>query len=617
MIKISLYLFLLCSSLQGLAQPFGEDPRFRYFLRSRLPQFTWQENEGLGKLFLAQHLPQTWIKQLRLGPPSENLDAHFGDLRLDLRDQPAGQQLHLAPSLSSLGEFQHDLYANWYDAPLQVQIFLNTQLNRHKVDRNADQWLDLPLSQRIAFRSIWTVFAPRYLSKTSIDIFNLRAQDGQTPFVPRLHSGSTLFYGSVQAAQHLALSSKHQMNLAQTNEHTDLLSMELVLNTHEHQASYGLRNYQGNEWRVALRPRFTHKIENGQNLFHFGLAYEYHRIEEQLDSLRLGRIASFGGAYLGYSTKPLKGLKLSLQTHIQYHNLAGLLLLPQLHLDYELGRTAFSLEAGRSSRYANLLSEYQNFWMSNRQALIQGDYTKPEQAWFIGLGTQVQVFKPLYQTLKLFWQIRGQWTQFQGLWLPNWEADPQLLRFEWRSRSAPRYWLQQGLSLQGNWPALALDLDLFYLWEHWLVQDGRPNILRPSHGLSPRLSLRPRWYYAAQEDLYKAYEPLELSLTWQVLSPQRLPDNAQGYPLSSPWVQRLDAQLRWDLHHFWSNNKQRPKANRFLLSLILGLDNLGNHRQNLPYWTAQQPFSSSFDAGMVWNSFMPRRWYFGLKWGWD
>lgn len=586
-----------------IAQSLGEDVYIRYYLGRSIQRTKLANETGLGKFLLFKNIPANWILEYQRTNALEDIQGLFGAV-----EPKFGWLRNRSFSLdfrgSDLGELDLSFRGNLELKKIMGHLSVNGHWANQKNDFNQDGYLDLPLKKRIFLYNSWAVYLNNFTSINNIWFLGMEHQGGQMAFDSGSDFLTTNAYGYGGGLTHFVGESTNYV--AARKKDMFLINFRVV--DHKQNNYYGQKQYTGKEWGIDTKAQYSYRLDNGFDMFLFGLNYRYQTIRETLDTLQVERQESFGGGYVGYETFFGKKFKLSTRINIAYHNLARWVFVPHLRFDATIFKfLSANVFGGSGMRYANVLTENANFLISNRTVKIL-EPLRPEQAWYYGAsvtyGNWINMGWDVYTSMNLQFYH----TIYQNKVIMDMDSDVYAIAFSNLDGRAEKLSFELDAQLRLTKPQIGLNIDYRLDFIHSTINNNY--VREPFYslhnvliGLDYRLVFRGRYI-------------CDIASQFHWYSPQRLPNVAHKsataagplYPLISPDVFRWDMKITLP---FYNWIRGRNKAKNFVF--YFGVDNILNSVQELRHIGYDKPFDQNFDGGLFWNSTVGRRFYGGVK----
>ncbi|CAA6829135.1 MAG: TonB-dependent receptor [uncultured Aureispira sp.] len=598
--QLLLLLVFILTSSASIAQSLGEDVYIRYYLGRSIQRTKLFDETGIGKFIAFRNIPSNWILEYQRTNALEDIQGLFGAVKPNFSFLN-NKSFLLDFKGSSLGELDFSFRGKMDFKKVIGELNVNGHWGNQRNDSNQDNYLDLDLKKRIFLHNSWSFFLKNFTSVNTIWFLGMETQGGQLNFNKASDYLTNNAYGNGIGVTHFVGESS---NFIATRS-KDMLLINFRVVDHTQNNYYGLQAYTGKEWSVDAKAQYSYRLDNGFDLFQFGLNYRYQTIRESLDSLDLERKESFGGGYVGYETFFGKKFKLSTRVNVAYHNLASWIFVPHLRLDAtllkSLSATAFG---GSGMRYANVLSENAQFLLSNRSVKIE-EALLPERAWYYGAsvnyGTWLKLGLDFYTSLN----VQVYHTIYQNKIILDLDSDAYAMSFHNQDGKAEKLSFELDAQIRLAKPQIGLNIDYRLDFIHSTINNQYVREpLSSMHNLLLALD-----YRLMIQNVYIC----DITSQFHWYGPQRLPNvsvktgGGFSYPLESPSVSRWDLKLSFP---FYAWVKRSTKWKNFIF--YAGIDNLLNEVQPLSYINGEQPFDQNFDGGLFWNSTLGRRYYGGF-----
>ncbi len=601
------YSFFLLFWTQPLlwGQSLHEEASLSYYWKNKLGDSRLYTDNGLGKSIWIKNLPANWVAAYAFEDFSLQTDGPFGGMLLAPRFMP---KFSVASAISQWGEKDVSFRGQLNFKKVSTKLELNGFHVNHPIDRNHDGFTDLDQKERFFVSNSWDAHVPNYSSSNRIQFMGLRERGGQ---MIAFSDTATQAYETGLNFQQLALQSQHLIAVRKK----DLLLVDLKLKDHMQRRSWGNRTYEGAEWMVDAQAHYEYHLENEFDIFRFGLQFRQQRFDERLDSTNLQREEWVGGGFLGYDSYWEKHLQFITHINIIYHNLEGLLMSPNLKVNYSpIKALTLHTFGGQGWRYANPLTEYSQFLYSNRSVVLPATALRAERAWYYGVGVSASQWVNLWEDvpfLSFFVAGNSRFTHriYEQQVVADLDSDPYQVQFYNLAEGERAYKLSWELDAQLSWSQPSITFNMDYRYD--FAQTTMNGVLRELP-----LYSRHNWLfnlnYVCRIPLWKTtIHCFNLNSDWYVQSPQRLPDvraKSNEFGLQSERFVRWDLSLEFPIYD-WIPGQSRWK--NFLLKV--GFDNLNNRIQSTVFVNAANPFSPEFDAALRWNTPIERRFYSSLS----
>jgi len=467
-----------------------------------------------------------------------------------------------------------------------------------KIDRDEDNFLDLPLLTRYMIANKWKYgneLASGWHCRLGLRYTDEQRIGGQTSFDPSSDKGSTTNYGqNVNIQQPEAwiksgyrFNEKHHLVLLASSFHQQQQSYfgSVRYDAQQTNAYTNLQyelNYSGNELKTGITYRhldLTEHIDFTDTLLERSYNGHYHRME------------SIPGIF-AENTIHLFNEKLTWIAGIRGddHNQFGFRITPRTLVKYDITpRTIVRANVGTGWRTVNLFSENIGLLVSSRDIVFE-EMLKPEQAFNTGVNL-TQKFESADENLSGYFSADLYHTQFSNQIFPDYDSSPTLAIVRNFTGTA----VSNGFQAEFN-------LKLFKRFD-WKTGYNFLDVYRMINGEKQLLPFNPRhkllgsWSYKPLSDQFH----VDVNVHWY--GEQRLP-NTQSNPES---FRRPDCSKPYTL----VNAQFTYSWTRF--EVYLGCENIFDFRQLRPIIGWQDPFSPYFDTSSVWGPTRGREVYGGVR----
>jgi outer membrane receptor for ferrienterochelin and colicins len=459
------------------------------------------------------------------------------------------------------------------------------------MDRNGDQFADMPTGSQINLMNRWSWHAPGSNWEGQAGVLAIRDErrGGQLEALnPEENSDSLWQFNSV--GERLELYGKNGYLFDDNDFHS--IGLIYSANIDRRRASFGTRNYDAEQRSFYFNSIYQNMLGSKKHQYLAGISLQMDNITETLTESDLtyynqDRQEVVPGAYVEYNYEPDPALTLVAGTRIDYNSYFDqVFITPRFNLRYNFTEnTTFRIGGGRGQRTPNLVAENFSVLASGR-TLDFGTWRGPEIAWNTGAS--------LVQELDLGMEassfiVDAFYTWFQTKLVTDLDYNrlsAHLINGE-GSRS---------LSLMGQLELTPVErLDIRLAYKYLKAQENFRNGLNSSYFVPEHRAFvnmayetRNRWKF-------------DLTINW--FGSRRLPSSA-GAPQE---FQRFD----WS-PDFFTMNAQINKVFENGLELFAGADNVLDFRQLDPIVSAADPSSPYFDANYAWGPVFGRNIYAGL-----
>ncbi|MDL1913959.1 MAG: TonB-dependent receptor [Bergeyella sp.] len=360
---------------------------------------------------------------------------------------------------------------------------------------------------------------------------------------------------------------------------------------------YGLRNYRGDQSAFYSNLVYEDIMGNTNHKYKLGVSFLYDGYNEYYQAQNYKREERVPGIFYEYT---LSGVEYTLVAgaRADFHNLAGTQLSPRLNFKYTIfPKTTLRFSLGRGFRTANIFAENQQFFVSNRDLVIndsQGKIygLKPEIAWNFGGSLQKEFNFLGRKSSVMFDAFR---TNFKDQVLVDLDDSPQKMVFyNLEGRSFAN-------SIQVEWELMpAKNLELRLAYKYYDVRATYEDGIREVPFVAKNRGFAHLSYMTSKNTKGKFWS---FNSTLNLVGSQRVPNTYKN---------PTEFQMISYSAPYYTVNVQVSRTFSSRFRGYLGIENLTSTTQKNPIIDAKNPFGNYFDGGMVYAPIMPANFYLGI-----
>ena len=468
----------------------------------------------------------------------------------------------------------------------------------NKIDRDKDNFLDLPLLTRYLVFNKWKYGNDGdwgWNSRIGVRFLNESRIGGQTFFDAKSDEGNTNVYGQTVNINLPEIWTKTGYRL------NDEQSITLFASAYfqDQNSFFGTVRYQANQ--INFYGNIQYELNYKDHNLKTGISHRHLNLEENILFTENALQRTYAGDYkrlenitglFAENTMRFFDDKLTWIVGLRgdHHNQFGFNLTPRTLLKYDLKpKTILRANIGTGWRTVNLFSENIGLLVSSRD-IIFAEQLEPEKALNYGINI-TQKFDTKDENLSGYFSADYYRTDFQNQIFPDYDTDPTkaiIQNFEGTSISNG---FQAEMYLK-IWQRFELKTGYNYL-DVYRINGETKQVLpfNPKHKVLTTFGYKP---------LTNKFH-FDMNVHWY--GRQRLP-NTQSNPIefqrpdfSEPYT-IVNAQFTYSFKKF---------------EIYLGCENIFNFRQNRPIISSQDPFSPYFDTSSVWGPTRGRETYLGVR----
>lgn len=587
-------------------QLLGLTGKYVQMMTENLPNF-----RGVSSLYGLSYVPGPWMSAISVAKGSASVingyEGMAGQISVDYKKPLGSEKIFLNAYMST--EEMVEVNAN---ASVLLNDKWSTALLVHgdwlerSHDGNHDGFLDMPRKTQYNVMNRWQYktnmfnvqFGAKYLDETRLG--------GQKGFKKSMRDriGKGNLYGiGIDTRRYEGF-----LKWGYLMPRYENTSMALLVNyaDHDQNSYYGARDYDVRQQTLFVNYIYQSIFgSNKDQNFSAGLSFNYDRYDESFreylpETERRTSIVDFdrtervAGAFFQYTGHFWEKLTIMAGLRYDYHNLYDGLLTPRLHIAFQADDyTMLKLSAGRGARSINVLADNSYLLASAHPIYVNGkllaenpeelDLLDMEKAWNFGIQLN-RKFILFGRVLNI--NLDYYRTDFTDQVVTDNETDPHKVNF---------------YNLKGDSYSNCYQAEVKYelIPRFDVLGAFRYNDVKTTTG--GKLLRRPlQSKYKGLVNLSYAtnMRKWQFDFTTQFNGAGRLPGEAGNF------------------ESFRIMNAQVSKFFR-RWSIYAGCENIGDFMQKNPIIAADEPWGTDFDSSKIWGPIHGRKFYIGLRFGWD
>ena len=554
---------------------------------------------GASQIYGLTFTPGTWIQSIQItkgaGSVVNGFESIAGQINTEIQKPSSDAPIFINAYTSVNGRQEFNAHFNTkFNEKWSAGSYVHVNQRTQKFDKNADQFLDVPISKQINILNRWQYTDPSkgWVGFASLRFLDDSKQTGSIIFDPKVHKNTTSFWGSEIETKRLDASVKIGYVFPETTYKS--FGFQSAYSNHDQDSYFGLRRYEIEHKSFFTNLLFNSIISNTKNKFKTGINFSFDEYNEQVDLIDYQRRDEVVGAFFEYSYDSLDKLSLTAGVRIDSHNRLGTFITPRLHVRYNpWERSVLRASIGSGRKVANIFAENQKLFGTNRLIQVRENEgsvygLRPEKAWNYGLSFRqgFTLFEKLGDVTVDFYR-----TQFEDQVVVDWEQASHI-RF---------------YNLEGSSYANSFQLEIDYVpfrntalrlaYKNYQVKTtyGTQTLQKP---LQPKQRFFANFEYRLENE--EKGSQWKADWTYHFVGEQRLPTNSRdGVGFLSKSYGLLNMQIT------------RVFSTQF--EVYLGGENLGNYKQLNPIVGSENPFGTTFDTSLVYAPIFGKMFYAGLR----
>lgn len=383
---------------------------------------------GLSTVYGMTGIPNSLVERIEVvkGPASSlyGSQAVGGLINVITRDATLARTLSLDTYYTGWGEFNLDLGHKFRIGKTDVLTGVNYFNYDEPIDQNGDNFTDLTLQHRISVFQKWN------FSRPSGKLFTLAGRffyedrwGGEMQWTPEFRGGDEI-YGESIYTRRVEVFGKYELPFGRN------LSADFSFTDHDQNSVYGDTEFLARQRIGFTQLLWSPRTEKHDLLFGAALRYDFYNDNTTATSGLLGDQPSevvIPGVFVQDEIKMGEQFTWLLGMRYDYDKRHGNIFTPRTALKWALtDNDILRLNAGTGFRVVNLFTEDHAALTGAREVIIE-ESLKPEQSWNINLNYLKKIYADngTYYNLEL----SGWYTRFSNLILPDYDTDPQEIRY--------------------------------------------------------------------------------------------------------------------------------------------------------------------------------------------
>lgn len=556
--------------------------------------------EGLSFTYGISSFPGIAIEQISVSKGANSvIQGHqsiSGQLDVQLSDPEQTPPLLINAYVNNFGEQQFNIRTVFSGKKWNNLSVIHLVRPANRVDGNGDDFLDVPLTNRVALINKWKYGRETdwgWNTEINMRWLNESRTGGQTGFRASNDTGSTTIYGQNIRFQQPEIWGKTRFRFNNENEFALLYSGY----GHFQDSYFGNLHYRGTQWSTNNRFQYERKYNNHRWVS--GVSMRYFSTDEEIDLIN-DTLRTFDGVYsrsenvLGVYTEHTWNFfenRISLMTGIRadQHNQYGLRVTPRFFGKFKINeRSTFRVSAGSGWRVVNVFSENIQMLSSNRNIIINANL-QPEEAFNTGINFTHDIdWKRMgitgYVTMDYYY------TQFQNQVFPDYLSSGTEI-------------IIQNFDGESTSHAGQVDLNLNYKQVEFKVGYNYLDVFQKAENGKQTLPFTPNNRWMSALSYQTKNEKWKIDLHYHRTGVQRLPET-QSNPIPFQRPEFSEAFQTFNFQVTLSLDK---------IDFYTGCENIFNYKQANPIISAHDPFSRFFDTSSVWGPIRGREFYIGFR----
>jgi len=553
---------------------------------------------GASQAYGLSFTPGTWVESIQItkgaGSVVNGYESISGQINTELLKPVKEIPFFLNVYGSSDSRFELNTHLTQkIDSLWSTSLLVHGNMRVSKNDMNDDGFLDNPLGNQINVMNRWQYSNPNtgWVSFLNARFMTDEKQTGQIDFDAKKDKFTTNYWGSEINTQRFDFSSK--IGYVWKDMPYQSIGFQNAYTMHNQDSYFGFRTYDIKQKSFYSNLIFNSIIDNTLNKFSTGLNFTSDDYQEYVFGNDVSRKDNSLGAFFEYTYDNTDNFSVIFGGRADYHNRLGFFLTPRLHARYNPWTDAvLRFSAGRGKRSANIFAENQNLFGSSRSFNVLDNSGKiyglnPEIAWNYGFGF-LQKFTWL--GMKSDASVDFYRTDFQNQAVVDLFEVNQVNFYNLKGKS-----YANSLQVEFNTEIIKhLNFRSAYKYYDIKTDYASGSFQRP-------LQAKHRFFSNLEFETHikekgKQWK-FDYTLNW--FGKQQLPNTNNQLPNFSPT--------------FIVMNSQITRTFSSVFEMYVGVENLGNYKQEKAIVGAENPFGTNFDTSAIYAPVFGQMFYAGLR----
>ncbi len=558
--------------------------------------------QGLSYTYGISSVPGTLVDNIYVSKGANSViqgyESISGQINVETKDPDKTDKLLLNFYMNNFMEKHFNANYTFKRGKWSNLTVLHSVQPANKIDRDADNFLDLPQLTRYMVLSKWKYGNENdwgWSSRVSLRFLNEQRVGGQTSFNPEIHKGSTSIYGQsiiinqpeIRSRIGYRLNDKHNIVLFTSAFHQNQNSFFGTVKYNAQQTNfYGNLQYEFNYNNSNLKTGISYRHLNlNENIAFTDTALQ------RTYAGNYNRLENIPGLFAENTVRLLKD-KLTWITGVRgdHHNQFGFIVTPRTLIKYDLTpKTIIRANLGTGWRTVNLFSENIGLLVSSRD-IVFAEQLQPERAVNFGFNL-TQKFETTDDFITGYFSTDYYRTDFQNQIFPDYDTDPKKAIIKNFTGTSISNGFQAELYLK-IWQRFEFKSGYNYLDVYQKIGGSKQLLpFNPMHKVIMTFGYKP---------LTSKFH-IDMNVHWY--GEQRLPVTTsnpvefQRSGFSKPYT-IVNTQVTYTFKKF---------------EVYAGCENVFDFRQLQPIVSWQNPFSPYFDTSFVWGPTRGREIYAGVR----
>lgn len=577
---------------------------------SQLTQEMIPGARGLAVNYGNAYTPGTWINSIQvtkgIGSVVNGFESIAGHINTELHKPDVKEKMYFNAYASEGGRYEANLIlAQKKSAAFSQSILLHSSILNLRTDHNEDGFLDNPIGYQVngAYRFKFDK-GKGFIVQGGFAALIDKKMGGQFDFEEKNRTNFSSYGTLINANK---TDGWIKIGYVFPKKVYKSIGFQVSGVVQKYDTYFGKNTYEGTQNSGYANLIYQSIISTSDHRFRTGGSFIYDKFDENFvnipnstvnNTYQFKRVEQVLGSFFEYTYSYLTKFTAVVGQRLDYNSLYGAFYTPRIHARWAINKqTVLRLSGGRGQRTANIIAENTGALASSRQFVFAKNYQnnayglQPEVAWNFGFSL-TKDFKFNYRKGTLSFDYYH--TYFVNQVVVDRDMKVNEIRFY--NLNGKSY--SNSMQIQLDYELVKrLDIRLAYrLYQVKTQYDSINELLEV-----PLIAAHRAFVNVG----YATKNKWNFDLTWQWIGPKRLPNTLQN---------PSDKQLNGYSDSYILLNGQISKSLfSKKLDIYVGVENILDFKQKNPIIDASNPFSSNFDASLVWGPLFGRMVYTGFR----
>ncbi|MCM1349032.1 MAG: TonB-dependent receptor [Firmicutes bacterium] len=525
-----------------------------------------------------------WLQSIQVSKGASSVKNGYesitGQINIEMKKPQADQQFAANAYTDINGKVEINADGNIrLSKRLSTSLLLHGENTFASHDHNSDGFIDMPKIRQVAAMNRWAWMGSNYVFQAGVKFLDEKRRSGQDANHTHSPAGSELYTIDIDTRRWEGFTKN-----AYIFDHENDGNIALILSGshNEFHSSYGHKLYKTGQANVYASLMFerkwgeNHALSSGLSFNYYNYHQHYRLVQDATAPAEaLKEIEGVSGAYAQYTYNIGTRLLVMGGLRYDYSSVYGSMLTPRLHFRWNPGEwLTIHGSAGRGMRTPHVLAENNFLLASGRRIIINPNVQQEDAANYgIGAGSTLYVAgKPLTANVEYYY------THFSHQLIADLDSDPHAVTFKDIDGRSFSHTLQVELT----YPAFKdFTVTAAYRLTNVKTDYGQGLVDRPLTSRNKGLITAS---YSPMMGIWQFDVTCSFNGSGRMPTPYNTPTGALSWSRRYHPYAQLNAQITRNFRHW---------------SLYVGGENLTAYRQKRPIVGAENPWSTDFDATMV------------------